>query len=93
MTAVMVACPSNRGISGPTVESLIATVGLLEEIGHRVIGGAPTFMLGCSSIDLARNTLLRNPKALSIAAKVNFMAEEGDVLRIESPGGGGWGKK
>jgi N-methylhydantoinase B/oxoprolinase/acetone carboxylase alpha subunit len=40
-----------------------------------------------------RNTLVRGPKASSMAAKVNFMAKAGDVLRIESPGGGGWGKK
>jgi N-methylhydantoinase B len=40
-----------------------------------------------------RNTLLRGRKRLKVAAKANFEVHAGDVLRIESPGGGGWGKK
>jgi hypothetical protein len=60
MTTVMVACPSNRGISGPTVESLIATVWMLEHMGLCVFDSKPHLLLGCSSIDLARNTLLRD---------------------------------
>ncbi|MBZ5591630.1 MAG: hydantoinase B/oxoprolinase family protein [Acidobacteriia bacterium] len=38
-----------------------------------------------------RNTLLRGRKRMKIAGKANFLVREGDVLRIESPGGGGWG--
>ena len=40
-----------------------------------------------------RNTLVRAQKRLAIAGKANFMVRAGDVLRIETPGGGGWGKQ
>ena len=39
-----------------------------------------------------RNTLLRGRKRVKVPGKANFQARTGDVLRIESPGGGGWGK-
>ena len=39
-----------------------------------------------------RNTLLRGRKRVRVPGKANFQVVEGDVLRIESPGGGGWGK-
>ena len=39
-----------------------------------------------------RNTLLRAGKAKAAPAKANFQVEAGDALRIESPGGGGWGR-
>ena len=37
------------------------------------------------------NTLMRGGKRKSLAAKCSFAAKSGDVLRIETPGGGGWG--
>ena len=40
-----------------------------------------------------RNTLLRSGRAGKLAAKTRFEARPGDVLRIETPGGGGWGKQ
>jgi len=39
-----------------------------------------------------RNTLLRGKRRLRIGAKENFLVRAGDVLRIETPGGGGWGR-
>jgi N-methylhydantoinase B len=39
-----------------------------------------------------RNTLLRAGQARPLAAKVNFELKKGDKLRIETPGGGGWGR-
>lgn len=39
-----------------------------------------------------KNTLLRSGKSLPRAAKDRFLVTAGDVLRIESPGGGGYGK-
>ena len=39
------------------------------------------------------NTLLRGRKRVKVPGKANFQVVEGDVLRIESPGGGGWGKR
>ncbi len=38
-----------------------------------------------------RNTLVRKGREQRIAAKVRLDAQAGDVLRIETPGGGGWG--
>jgi N-methylhydantoinase B/oxoprolinase/acetone carboxylase alpha subunit len=38
-----------------------------------------------------RNTLVRDGSVQAIPAKANFHVREADVLRIESPGGGGWG--
>jgi N-methylhydantoinase B len=40
-----------------------------------------------------RNTLLRGRKRVKIPGKANFLVREGDMLRIETPGGGGWGKR
>ena len=39
-----------------------------------------------------KNTLLKGKRAISIPGKARFEVEAGDVLRIESPGGGGYGK-
>jgi hypothetical protein len=60
MTSVMVACPSNRGGPGPAASSLWATVVELQRMGFTVVNDEPRLLLGCSSIDLARNTLLRD---------------------------------
>ncbi|MDQ6677750.1 MAG: hydantoinase B/oxoprolinase family protein [Acidobacteriota bacterium] len=38
-----------------------------------------------------RNTLIRLAGEAPLPGKVRFAVEPGDVLRIESPGGGGWG--
>jgi N-methylhydantoinase B/oxoprolinase/acetone carboxylase alpha subunit len=40
-----------------------------------------------------RCVLLRKGKATSVAAKARIEVQAGDVLRIETPGGGGWGKR
>jgi len=39
-----------------------------------------------------RNTLTRNGSAKALPAKSRFEVEPNDVLRIETPGGGGWGE-
>ncbi len=39
-----------------------------------------------------RNTLIRGGRSKKVGAKERFGVETGDVLRIESPGGGGWGR-
>jgi len=38
------------------------------------------------------NTLLRARKTTPLPAKTNFPVNPGDILRIETPGGGGWGE-
>jgi len=40
-----------------------------------------------------RNTLLRGTHRVNVAAKANFLVAAGDALCIETPGGGGWGKR
>ncbi len=39
-----------------------------------------------------KNFLIRNGEKTELSGKQSFEAEEGDILRIETPGGGGWGK-
>lgn len=40
-----------------------------------------------------RNILIKNNKLTVLPAKVSFNVKKGDRLRIETPGGGGWGKR
>jgi len=39
-----------------------------------------------------KNSLLRGPRSIPIPGKARFEVKPGDVLRIESPGGGSYGK-
>jgi N-methylhydantoinase B/oxoprolinase/acetone carboxylase alpha subunit len=39
-----------------------------------------------------RNSLLRGGMVRKLAAKIKFDARAGDTLRVETPGGGGWGR-
>jgi len=39
-----------------------------------------------------RSTLLRGTRHRKVGAKENFLVRAGDVLRVETPGGGGWGR-
>jgi N-methylhydantoinase B len=39
------------------------------------------------------NYLCRGRKRIKLAAKTNVMLQAGDRIRIETPGGGGWGKR
>jgi len=39
-----------------------------------------------------KNTLIQNGKGRPLEAKCSFVAKPGDLLRIETPGGGGWGQ-
>jgi N-methylhydantoinase B len=40
-----------------------------------------------------RNTLFYGTQRANVAAKAHFLVAAGGVLRIETPGGGGWGKR
>jgi N-methylhydantoinase B len=51
---------------------------------YGLAGGAPG--------SAGRNTLLRGGRRESLPSKVSLRLRAGDVLRIETPGGGGWGK-
>lgn len=51
---------------------------------------APYGLAGGSPGRPGRNSLLRGRRALAIPAKTKFAVLPEDVLRIETPGGGGW---
>jgi N-methylhydantoinase B len=53
---------------------------------------APYGLLGGQPGARGKNTLLRGRRAIAIPGKHRFEVRSGDVLRIESPGGGGYGK-
>ena len=53
---------------------------------------APYGLFGGKPGKRGRNTLLRGHREISLPGKARFEVKPGDVLRIESPGGGGYGK-
>ena len=65
-----------------------AQVGLLCD--RRKFG--PYGLAGGKPGRVGRNWLVRGRTKKTLAAKCVFYAQAGDVVRIETPGGGGWGK-
>ncbi len=53
----------------------------------------PWGLSGGASGKPGRNMLLRGKTATRLPGKTRLEVREGDVLRIETPGGGGWGRK
>ena len=53
---------------------------------------APYGLQGGRPGKTGRNTLFSGGKAVRLKSKANFGVQAGDVLRIESPGGGGYGR-
>jgi len=66
-----------------------ATVSLITE--RRIF--APYGILGGKSGKRGRNILIKNKKQKVIPPKATFDVGKGDILKIETPGGGGWGRK
>jgi N-methylhydantoinase B len=52
---------------------------------------APYGLAGGRQGSRGRNTLKRGSAMQTLAGKCAFTAAPGDILRIETPGGGGWG--
>lgn len=52
----------------------------------------PYGLLGGHAGDCGRNILIRGDEIKELPSKINFQAKAGDVLRIETPGGGGYGE-
>jgi N-methylhydantoinase B/oxoprolinase/acetone carboxylase alpha subunit len=65
-----------------------AEVNLLSDRRER----GPWGLAGGGSGKPGRNTLVSRAGAQKLPAKARFETKPGDVLRIETPGGGGWGK-
>jgi N-methylhydantoinase B len=71
------------------IELLTPTqVGILSDRRER----GPYGLNGGSEGKRGKNELIRKGKTTALPGKCAFNAEAGDVLRIETPGGGGWGK-
>lgn len=52
----------------------------------------PYGLAGGKAGKLGKNELIVGKRSMSLSSKANFTAPGGAVLRIETPGGGGWGK-
>ncbi len=66
-----------------------ATVSLITE--RRIF--APYGILEGKPGKRGENILIRNKKSKKIPPKATFETKKGDILRIATPGGGGWGRK
>jgi N-methylhydantoinase B len=64
-------------------------VGILSDRRER----GPYGLAGGRAGTRGKNSLIRKGKTTALPGKCAFRANEGEVLRIETPGGGGWGKK
>jgi N-methylhydantoinase B len=70
------------------VELLVdGDVSLLTERRDRGPRGAAGGMDGARGVNL----LLRAGESRSLPAKATFRAQAGDIISLQSPGGGGWG--
>jgi len=54
---------------------------------------SPYGLLGGGEGKKGKNTLISKGKKRVLNSKVNLLVKPGDILRIETPGGGGYGKK
>jgi N-methylhydantoinase B len=64
-------------------------VGILSD--RRLLG--PYGLKGGAAGKRGKNALVRRGKVTELDGKCAFLADEGDLVRIETPGGGGWGKR
>jgi len=54
---------------------------------------APYGIAGGNAGKPGRNILIREGKETLLPSKINLQLNSGDLLRIETPGGGGYGKE
>jgi len=81
----------HRGGDGVIREYEFLTPAQVTILSDRRLRG-PYGLLGGESGKPGKNLLLHGNRMTNIAGKARFEVEPGDVLRIESPGGGGYGK-
>jgi N-methylhydantoinase B len=53
---------------------------------------APYGLRGGNQGKVGQNILWRRKKKRDLGGKIGFMAQQGDLLQIKTPGGGGWGE-
>jgi N-methylhydantoinase B/oxoprolinase/acetone carboxylase alpha subunit len=79
----------------PGGEGLVREYELLADASVTVLSerrkGAPYGAQGGQPGGRGRNTLIRNGREETLPGKVQMTLRAGDRLRIETPGGGGWG--
>jgi N-methylhydantoinase B len=70
----------------------LLTPGRVTLLTERRLQG-PWGMAGGGDGAPGRNVLIRRDQEEALPGKVTFDAQEGDIISIRSPGGGGWGKE
>lgn len=80
----------HRGGDGVIREIEFLTAAEVTILSDRRLRG-PYGLSGGGAGKVGRNSILRGGVRRPVPAKANFEARAGDVLRIETPGGGGWG--
>jgi len=81
----------HRGGDGIVREFEFLTAAEVTILSDRRLCG-PYGLWGGASGAPGRNVLLRGKRKSAVAGKARFEVEPGDVLRIETPGGGGYGE-
>jgi N-methylhydantoinase B/oxoprolinase/acetone carboxylase alpha subunit len=90
-----------RGSAGtgafPGGEGIVREYEMLTDVGVTILSDrrryAPYGAHGGGAGGRGRNTLVRNGKEQPLPGKVQLQLRTGDRLRIETPGGGGYGKR
>ena len=82
---------THRGGDGLRRDIQLLTPGRVTLLTERRLQG-PRGASGGSDGARGENVLIQGKSEKRLPGKVTFDAEEGDVISIRSPGGGGWGK-
>jgi N-methylhydantoinase B len=77
-------------------DGVVREIELLEPAAVSLLGerraSAPYGLAGAGAGARGRDRLLRGGRERALEDKASFSARAGDVLRVETPGGGGWGR-
>ena len=77
-------------------EGILREIEMLEEVQAGILSDRrkrqPYGLLGGSLGSPGKNGIVVNGRARRLPSKCTFRAPAGSMIRIETPGGGGWGK-
>ena len=82
----------NNGGDGIVRELRFLAPSEVTVLSDRRLNG-PWGLAGGSTGELGKNTLIRGKRKAPVVGKARFDVVANDVLRIETPGGGGWGRR
>ena len=78
-------------------DGIIREIKFLEQAELTLVGDRKVYepygLKGGKNGKVAKNFLIRKNKKKRLATKVQLDIQAGDIIRIETPGGGAWGKK